>query len=457
MKTILSSILLIGFSFFSLSAQETFPDGTPIPAWFSQHQKTDLHQLGKQYLLTDYGIVNDSALLQTEKIQAVIDLAAQNGGGVVVIPRGTFLSGSLFFKPSTHLHIVEGGVLKGSDDISHFPLVMTRMEGQTLRYFAALINADKVDGFTISGKGTVNGNGLRYWKAFWLRRQFNPKCTNMDEMRPRLIYISNSRNVQLSDVKLMDSPFWTTHLYKCEYVKLLDLHITSPAAPVKAPSTDAIDLDVCNHVLVKGCYMAVNDDAIALKGGKGPFADQDENNGKNYNIIIEDCVYGFCHSALTCGSESVHSYNIIFRRTTVHGAKRLFQLKMRPDTPQRYEYILLDGITGNTYSMIDIKPWTQFFDLKGEKDIRRTDANHIAMRNIKLDCEVAFDIVASDQYRLSGFSFTDMNVTAEKTSAEGTGMINDLKIKNMKINDRNFTGEAVKTTKTKSDKKQWDE
>lgn len=88
-------------------------------------------------------------------------------------------------------------------------------------------------------------------------------------------------------------------------------------------------------MLVKGCYMSVNDDAIALKGGKGPWADQDKvNNGSNLNIIIEDCVWGFCHSALTCGSESIHNRNVLVRRCTVEHAQRLLWLKMRPDTPQ---------------------------------------------------------------------------------------------------------------------------
>src|SRR5690606_27554065 len=111
---------------------------------------------------------------------------------------------------------------------------------------------------------------------------------------------------------------------------------------VKAPSTDAIDLDVCTNVLVKNCYLSVNDDAVALKGGKGPLADKDENNGGNKNIIIEDCTFGFCHSALTCGSESIYNHNIVFRRNTINMAQRLLWLKMRPDTPQNYEYILVE-------------------------------------------------------------------------------------------------------------------
>ena len=251
-------------------AQENFPDGTPIPDWFRQNEIVNIETLGDKYKITDYSVVNDSTLIQTEKIQAVIDQASSKGGGVVIIPKGTYLSGALFFKPKTHLYLEEGAVLKGSDDISNFPIINTRIEGQSLKYFAALVNADRVNGFTISGKGTINGNGLRYWKSFWLRRTVIPKCTNMDELRPRLVHISNSNDVQLSGVRLINSPFWTTHIYKCNNVKLLGLYIFSPAAPVKAPSTDAIDIDVCNNVLVKNCYLSVNDDAIALKGGKGP-------------------------------------------------------------------------------------------------------------------------------------------------------------------------------------------
>jgi polygalacturonase len=441
MKNILTSLLICFFSF-SVSAQDVFPDGTPISDWFYKTTETDINKLGKHYRVTEYEVRQDSTILQTEKIQAVIDKAYQAGGGVIIIPKGTYLSGALFFKTGTHLHLEEGGVLKGSDDISHFPLLMTRIEGQTLKYFSALINVDKVDGFTLSGNGCINGNGLRYWKAFWLRRQFNPKCTNMDEMRPRLIYISESKNVQLSGVKLMNSPFWTTHLYKCEYAKLLNLNITSPFSPIKAPSTDAIDLDVCNHILVKGCYMSVNDDAIALKGGKGPFAHEDENNGKNYNIIIEDCEYGICHSALTCGSESIHTYNVILRNSKVNKIHRLLQLKMRPDTHQRYENISIENITGTAERMIDVKPWTQFFNLQGKNDICLSYANDIKMKNIQLECQTVFDIVQSDQYQLSNFTFSDMTIKTERISDQGTDMIKNLTTTNLKINDRVFTGET---------------
>jgi polygalacturonase len=426
-------------------AQEKFPDGTPIPDWFKQNSPTDINKLGKHYRITDYTVKNDSTVVQTERIQAVIDKAAASGGGVVVIPKGTFMSGSLFFKQGTHLYLESGARLKGSDDISNFPLVMTRMEGQTLKYFAALVNADGLDGFTISGKGTIDGNGLRYWNAFWLRRAFNPNCTNMDEMRPRLIYISNSKNVQISGVTCMNSPFWTTHYYKCEHVKLIGLTIFSPKAPVRAPSTDAVDIDGCKNFLIKNCYLSVNDDAVALKGGKGPHADTDPNNGSNENIIIEDCVYGFCHGVLTLGSESIHDRNIILRRLKISNAERLLWLKMRPDTPQDYEYVLVEDIEGTDIgNFLFVRPWTQFFDLKGEKASRDSYSRHITMRNIKLNCSNFFNVGVAENrangnafnYKLSDFTFENLTITAKNNLVIDTSVIENFTLKNVTINGK---------------------
>ncbi len=87
------------------------------------------------------------------------------------------------------------------------------------------------------------------------------------------------------------------------------------------------------------------------------------------NIIIENCEFGFCHSAMTCGSEAIHNKNIVMRNCHVSEAERLLWLKMRPDTPQMYEYVTVENVKGQAHSMIYAKPWTQFFDLKGRADV----------------------------------------------------------------------------------------
>ena len=188
------------------------------------------------------------------------------------------------------------------------------------------------------------------------------------------------------------------------------------------------------NVLVKNCYMSVNDDAIALKGGKGPWADQDPNNGGNFNIIIEDCTYGFCHGALTCGSESIHNRNIILRRIHITNANRLLWLKMRPDTPQQYEYILVEDITGDANHFLYIKPWTQFFDLKDRKDIPVSYSNHVTMRNIDFKCDNFFSVEKSDQYQLTNFTFENLNIKAKNGECDKE-MIDNFIWKKVSINN----------------------
>lgn len=394
--------------------KEFFPDGTPIAGWFYDTTVPMLADLGEQYILTDYNI-HDDGNIYTKEIQQIIDTAHAKGGGVLVVPRGTYRTGSLYFKQGVHLYVSEGGVLMGSDDINDYDIKETRIEGETCLYFTALINVDGVDGFIMSGPGTIDGNGLKSWKAFWLRRTWNPQCTNKDEQRPRLVYISNSKNVLIADLHLQNSHFWTTHMYKCSHVKYINCTITSPAAPIKAPSTDAIDLDVCTDVLVKNCYLEVNDDSVVLKGGKGPWADEAPENGANERILIEDCEYGFCHGCLTCGSESIHNKNIIMRRIKVHAGKNLLWLKMRPDTPQHYEYILVEDVEGKITNFININPWTQFFDLKGREDIPLSVAEHVTMRNCRCECEVCFNVKRDEsQYRLSDFIFENLDIKAKE-------------------------------------------
>lgn len=413
--------------------QPLWPDGTPIAEWFNDTTKVDVNTLGKKYVITEYGVKNDSTIVQTEAIQKVIDLAASNGGGVIVIPRGTYLSGSLFFKQGTHLYVEEGGTLKGSDRIANFKILETRIEGQTCKYFSALVNADGIDGFVIAGKGTINGDGRHYWEEFWIRRQWNRECTNKDAQRPRLTYISNCKNVTVQDVRLINSPFWTNHIYKSDHARYIDCYIYAPTSGIKAPSSDAIDIDVCHDVLVHGCYMNVNDDAVVLKGGKGTWADKDANNGPNYNILIQNCHYGNVHGCLTLGSESVHDRNVIIRNCHADNANRVIWLKMRPDTPQHYEYVTVENFTGKTGSFLVVRPWTQFFQPENREDMPLSTCNNIVMKNINMECKNFFDVGASDKYKLIDFTFENIDVKDQK-NAFTKDIIENTIIKNMKIN-----------------------
>ena len=405
-------------------AVETWPDGTVMDAWFMEKGRVDVNALGRQYVLTDYGVLAGSTEVQTRQIQAVIDRCAQEGGGVVVVPTGTFKTGALFFKQGTHLHLSEGAVLLGSDRIIDFPILTTRIEGETCKYFAALVNADGLDGFTITGKGTIDGNGLKYWQEFWIRRQWNPQCTNKDAQRPRLTYVSNSRNVTIQDVHLINSPFWTNHVYKSDHVRYLDCYIYAPTENVYAPqpkrgapSSDAIDIDACTDVMVDGCYMHVNDDAVVLKGGKGTWADKDSTNGNCERILIQNCHYGRVHGCLTFGSESLHDRNVILRNCQTDNADRVLWLKMRPDTPQHYEYVLVENITGHCGRFLFIHPWTQFFKPGDRKDMPLSRCNNVTLRNNNVDTKTMLDVKTSDKYELIDFTIDGKPIDFSKAGA----------------------------------------
>ena len=397
---------------------ETWPDGTVMDAWFQDTARVDVSQLGRRYVLTDYGVMAGSMEVQTKKIQAVIDRCAEEGGGVVVVPQGTFMTGALFFRQGTHLHVSEGGTLKGSDRIIDYPILMTRIEGETCKYFAALVNADGLDGFTITGKGTIDGNGLQYWQEFWIRRQWNRQCTNKDAQRPRLTYVSNSKNVTIQDVHLINSPFWTNHVYKSDHVRYLGCYIFAPTENIfepepkrGAPSSDAIDVDACTDVLIDGCFMHVNDDAVVMKGGKGTWADKDSTNGPCERVLIQNCRYGRVHGCLTLGSESVHCRNIVLRNCYTESANRVLWLKMRTDTPQHYEYVLVEGIKGHCTRFLYIHPWSQFYKPGDRPDMPKSRCNNITMRDIDVQTDNRFDVQLSDKYELVDFTVDGEKIT----------------------------------------------
>ncbi len=372
----------------------------------------------QQYDISKFGVKNDSTILQTKAIQKVIDQAFAKGGGTIVIPKGTYLSGALFFKKKTNLLLQEGAVLKGSDEIKNYPFIPSRMEGQSLDYYAALVNAYGVDGFSITGPGTINGNGLKFWKTFWTHREDMKKIgkssTNLEVSRPRLIFIWKSNNVKIQNIKLCNAGFWTTHLYQCNDVLIDCADIRSPFKPVKAPSTDGVDIDVCKRVTITNCYISVNDDAIVIKGGKGPTAHKLPQNGIVEDVLIENCTFGPAHATLTLGSESIHAKNITMRNCVVNNTCPILKFKMRGDTFQLFENITVENITGSSGAVIDLNPWSQFFNLAGSNEKPFGIIKNITMSNIKVTSTKFGEMQGNPLDQLSDFTFKNIEVTTEK-------------------------------------------
>lgn len=392
----------------------------------------------QEYEIVRYGVKADSTIVQTKAIQKVIDKAFAKGGGVIVIPKGTYLTGALFFKEKTSLVLQEGAVLKGSDEIKDYPFIPSRMEGKSLDYYAALINAYGVDGFSIKGPGTINGNGLKFWKTFWAHREEMKKLgkasTNLEVSRPRLIFIWKSDHVKIQQVQLRNSGFWTTHFYQCNDVLVEDTNIQSPFKPVPAPSSDGIDLDVCKGVTIRNCYISVNDDAIVIKGGKGPTAHQLPQNGIVEDVLIENCTFGPSHATLTMGSECIHAKNITMRNCVVANDCPILKFKMRGDTFQLFENITIDNISGTCGAVIDLNPWSQFFDLAGSEAKPFGVIKNIKLSNIKVKSTKFGEMQGNPLDQVSDFSFQNVEVTTPNPMLKNK--YEDVKFENVVVNGK---------------------
>lgn len=395
---------------------------------------------GKHFAVTDFGAVGDATTLNTDAIQKTIDAASSAGGGIVDLPKGTFLSGSIFLKNGVELHLAEGAVLLGSTNIADYPKRETRIEGHFEPWRMALVNAQQLDGVRVTGPGTLNGNGLPFWQAFWQRRKENPRCTNLEVERPRLVFVDRCTHVRIEGVALEDSGFWNLHLYQCRDVTIEGVRITLPTSAkekVRGPSTDGIDIDSSQNVTIRRCYISNNDDNIALKGSKGPHADQDKDSPPVENILIEDVECGSGNGLITCGSEATIVRNVLARNCTMSGGATMLTLKLRPDTPQHYEHITLDGITlKGTGRLINCAPWTQFFDLQGQPPPSRR-VNDIVLKNIHGDYDAFGTLRGNPGDVLQNITLENIDVKLARP-ALALGTVENFSAKNVTINGQPY-------------------
>ena len=260
--------------------------------------------VSKRFVVSDHGAVGDGKTVNTAAIQGAIERCAASGGGLIVIPKGTFVSGSLFFKQGVSLCVEPGGVLKGSQNTNDYPWINTRIAGLEMKWPAALINADGVAGFEISGPGTLDGAGERWWREYWQTRE--QEKDDIDPHfkvgRPRLIHIIRSQKVAVRDVLLKDPAFWNLQLTYCDGVEVSNVTVRAHSERMRAASSDGIDVDSSRNVLIVGCDIECDDDAICLKSGRD--ADGLRVNRPTENVVIRKCRVGPAAGLVVFGSET---------------------------------------------------------------------------------------------------------------------------------------------------------
>jgi len=392
--------------------------------------------------IADSGAVADGKTLNTKAIQEAIDLLATGGGGTLVVPKGIFLTASIFLKPGVNLHLEEGAVLKGSTNASDYPRMRTRIEGHYEQNFLpALVNADRCDRLNISGTGILDGSGEPYWQAFWAGHAANKSFKNLDVLRPQMALIENSEGVRITGITFKDSPFWTLHLYRCSNALVENVRFEVPDGK-KCPSSDGIDVDSCQNVTIRGCTFRVDDDCICMKGSKGPLAMEDTDSPPVEHIRIENCVFERGHGVVTLGSEATVVRDVVVENCKSTGPIVLARLKLRPDTPQRYEDIHFRNITLDNSGggvILSVQPWNQYFDLKGQQPPKSIVRN-VTLSDIK-GCYGSFGVFKNipGQSDISDITLKDFNVQLKGEELNGCDEVKNLKLENVTVNGKAFT------------------
>ncbi len=273
------------------------------------------------------------ASLVTEQLQQLIDETAA-AGGILLLEKGIYLTASLFLKGHMEFRFEEGAVLLGTTDESRYPVIPTRAAGVEMDWYPGILNCNGQKDVIVSGPGVIDGQGEYWWSKYWgadtkggMRKDYDARglrwACDYDCMRVRNVVVMESEDVVLKDFTSTRSGFWNVHVCYSRNVHIDGVKIT--ACGLASPSTDGIDIDSCEHVLVENCVTDCNDDSICIKSGRD--ADGLRVNRPCHDITVQNCEIraGF---GVTIGSEvSGGVYDVTLRNIRYHGTDCGFRIK----------------------------------------------------------------------------------------------------------------------------------
>ncbi|MCM1521029.1 MAG: glycoside hydrolase family 88 protein [Muribaculaceae bacterium] len=301
----------------------------------------------KDYRLLDYGKVSKTpGYLYTELINKVIDRCSSEGGGRVIIPKGTWFTGPITLKSNVNLHLEEGATLLFTSDLKEYPLVYTRWEGMDCYNYQPMLYAIEQENIAITGKGVIDGGasndnwwrmcgathyGYEFNKGIVSQRigrpilmEWNEKGVPLEDrkmgdgygMRVQLVNPVKCKNVLIEGVTLLRSPFWVIHPLFCENLTVKNVHIQNDG-----PNGDGCDPESCKNVLIEGCFFDTGDDCIAIKSGRN--RDGRLAATPTENVIVRNCQMKNGHGGVVVGSEISGGFKNLFVENCVMDSPEL--------------------------------------------------------------------------------------------------------------------------------------
>ncbi|XP_060962929.1 probable polygalacturonase [Cannabis sativa] len=215
-------------------------------------------------VLTEFGGVGDGVTSNTKAFKAAIDHLrplASDGGAQLIVPPGKWLTGSFNLTSNFTLFLHKDAVILASQEESEYPILEPLpsygLEKNSTGRFSSLIMGTNLTDVVITGNnGTIDGQGKPWWTKF--------KARELNAVRPLIIEILFSRDIQIFNLTLLNSPFWFVHPVYSSNIIVQGLTIL---APIDIPNTDGINPDSCSNTRIEDCFIVSGDDCIAIKSG----------------------------------------------------------------------------------------------------------------------------------------------------------------------------------------------
>jgi len=306
--------------------------------------------------VTKFGAKADGKTDNTAAFAAAVTACNKAGGGHVVVPSGTYVTGAIYLKSNVDLHLNSGATLKFSGDASKFPTVLTRYEGIECMNHSPMIYAFGEKNIALTGSGTLDAGGTSSWnkgsdRAF-LESLISKGITDPHKrvvpgsghnMRSTFVEPYNCDRVLISGVTLKNPMFWQLHPTLCTNV-IVDGVSTDPSTAHS--NTDGCDPECTRGIVIRNCTLGAHDDNIAIKSGRD--ADGRRVNVPTRDVVIYNNVMNGNWGAVTCGSEITGGVqNVYAFKCNIIGATK-FALYVKSNTQRGggAQNVNLDSITG---------------------------------------------------------------------------------------------------------------